>query len=302
MLTAKDIKEKALALGADLVGIGDIRHFEGTPAPHDPKMILPKATCVVGCGFRIPRALYQAMHDQVQYLNYAQLGVRLVDEEVSEIFLLRLGAMIEDAGYDACVQRNVSNLVTKGEKITNPEVYDTYELKFAEAVAPGKPAPDVILDTNQAARICGLGSVGASGHFLAKGLGPYVRFVFIVTDMPLECDAPFEGELCDHCGKCAEACPGNAISAGGLDTWQCAVYYKGAHASNPFMNDSFLKGSPERDRVLRGEKRFDEESARNIYPQEEFLPTEPMRGYMPCLCGKACDYVCYHHLKEKGVL
>ena len=29
MLTAQFIKEKALEYGADLVGIGDIRHFEG---------------------------------------------------------------------------------------------------------------------------------------------------------------------------------------------------------------------------------------------------------------------------------
>ena len=302
MVTALDIKKKALELGADLVGIGDICLFEGTTPQHDPKMILPKATCVIGCAFRVPRALYQAMHDQVQYLNYAQLGVRLIDEEVSEIFLLRLGAMIEDAGYDACVQRNVSNLMVKGDKSTNPEVYDTYELKYAEAVAPGKPAPDVILDVAQAARICGLGSLGDSGHVLARELGPYVRFVFIITDMPLECDPPFEGTLCDHCGKCAASCPGHAISKEGLDTWQCAVYYKGAHKNNPFMHDGFLKGSAEREKILSGEKRFDSESARALYPQESFLPTEPMRGYMPALCGKACDYACYHHLKETGRL
>lgn len=159
MLTAQFIKEKALEYGADLVGIGDIRHFEGTHPQRDPRSILPDATCVIGFGFRVPRALYRVMESKVQFFNYTQLGVKLSTKNFRRFFCWKMGALIENEGYDACLQRNVSNLKIKGDHTTNPELVDTYELEHVEAVAPGKPLPDIIMDFAEAARICGLASV-----------------------------------------------------------------------------------------------------------------------------------------------
>ena len=301
MLNAQIIKEKARELGADLVGIGDIAHYLGCDPQRDPKSILPDATCVIGIGFRVPRALYRVMDDKNQFYNYTQLGVKTIDEELSEIFLLRLGALIENEGYDACLQRNVSNLRIKGDKTTNPELTDTYELALAEPVEPGKPVPDVIMDFSESARICGLGRVSCKGNVLTPEFGPCVRFVFIVTNAPLETDAPFDRNLCDECGECANACPGHAITEKGLNTWQCAVYYRGAHRSNPFMDETFLKDDPRREAIINGDYEFDAVSAREIYPELDFLPVCGS-GYAPCLCGKACDMACFRHLKEKGLL
>ena len=90
--------------------------------------------------------------------------------------------------------------------------------------------------------------------------------------MPLEFDEPLEESVCDKCGACIEACPGKAIDENGLDTWQCSVYYKGAHKSNPFISDDFLKDNPEREAILNGDKRFDAKSAREIYKKMDFLP------------------------------
>lgn len=300
MLTAEQIKQKAKALGADLCGIGDISLFSTTNPGRDPRMILPNGKCVIGAAFRVPRGLFRTMETKEQYYNYVTLGVKYPDEELAEIFLLKMAAFIEDAGYDACVQRNVSNLKIKGDHTQNPELIDTYELIYAEPVAPGKPAPDIILDFAEAAEICGLGKAGLKGNVLTRRFGPFVRFVFIVTDAPLDCDQPFKQTLCDHCGKCITACPGKAIDETGLDSWQCSVYYRGAHASNPFMTDDFLKDDPERETIIKGEKRFDPESARALYPKLNFLPD--FCGYAPCLCGKTCDTVCYAHLKEVGVI
>lgn len=184
MLTAEVIRKKALEYGADLVGIGDIRYFEGTHPQRDPRSILPDATCVIGFGFRVPRALFRTMEAQVQFFNYTQLGVKVIDEELAEVFLLKMGALIENEGYDACLQRNVSNLKIKGDHSTNPELVDTYELEHAEPVAPGKAVPDIIMDFPEAARICGLASVSCKGTPIAPELGPFVRFVFIVTNAP----------------------------------------------------------------------------------------------------------------------
>lgn len=57
MLTSEKIKKRAAELGADLCGIGDIRGFEGCIPQRDPKQILPDATCIIGFGFRVPKAL-----------------------------------------------------------------------------------------------------------------------------------------------------------------------------------------------------------------------------------------------------
>ncbi len=301
MLNSELIKAKAAEYGADLVGIGDIAHYAGCDVQRDPKSILPDAACVIGFGFRVPRMLYRTMADKTQFFNYTQLGVKVLDEELAEIFLLRMGALIENEGYDACLQRNVSNLRIKGDKTTNPELIDTYELALAEAVEPGKPVPDVIMDFAESARICGLGSVSCKGNVLVPKFGPFVRFAFIVTNAPLKPDAPFAGNLCDKCGKCAEVCPGKAIDENGLNSWQCAVYYRGAHRSNPFMNSDFLKDNPDREKILSGDFRFDAASARKIYPELDFLPSRAS-GYAPCICGKPCDTACYQHLKEKNLL
>jgi ferredoxin len=193
----------------------------------------------------------------------------------------------------------VPGFKVKGDKTTNPEVSRVYELEFASPVEQGKPAPDVIIDYNKAAVICGLGCIGKHGKVIAPKFGSFMRWVFIITDMPLECDQPFTEQLCDNCGKCIDACPGKAIGQDGLNSWQCSVYYRGAHKSNPFITEDFLKDDPEREKILNGDKKFDSKSASEIYPKMNFLPKTHL-GYVACLCGKSCETVCYKHLKEQG--
>ena len=294
MLTAQMIKEAAKELGATICGIG--RVYDEPNIQRDPKMILPNAKCIIGLGFAIPKGIYKAMERGSQFYTYTSLGVKYFDEEMAEIVLLKMGHLIEDNGYDACLQKSVPNLRIKGDKTTNPEVMDTYELIHADAVAEGKPAPDVIIDFGKAAQTCGLGEAGLNGKVINRKYGPFMRYCFIITDAPLECDEPLSETVCDKCGECIKACPGKAIDENGLDTWQCAVYYKGAHKSNPFITDDFLRGNPEREAILNGEKRFDADSAREIFKEMNFLPNTQW-GYAPCLCTRACDIACYKHLK-----
>ncbi len=295
MLNSEFIKKKAMELGAAVCGIG--RLYKEENPQKDPKVILPKAKSIIGFGFAVPKALYHAMERNVQYYTYTTMGVKYIDEEMAEIFLLKMGAIIEDSGYDACLQKTVPNLRVQGDKTTNPEVMDTYELIHSVPVEEGKPAPEVIIDFGKAAKACGIGKRGLSGRILSKRYGPFIRYCFIITDAPLEYDEELKENMCDGCGECSKACPGGAIGEMGLDTWQCAVYYKGVHRSNPFMNDDFLKNHPERDAVLDGRKRFDPVSAQAIFKEINFLP-KIQWGYAPCLCGRKCDIACYKHLKE----
>lgn len=297
MITAEFIKEKAKELGAVVCGIGDIKYFKDVAPQHNPLQILPKAKCIIGCAIRVPKGLYKAMENKSQFYTYTSVGVKYIDETFAEIFLLRLGALIENEGYDACLQRNIPGMKVKGDPKTNPEVKDVYELKYSCPVEEGKPAPEVIIDTNLAAEVCGIGKVGLHGKVINPKYGTFLRYVYIITDAPLECNEPLTEEVCDGCGECLKACPGNAISKDGLDTWQCSVYYKGAHKSNPFMTDEFLKEHPEREAILNGEKHFDKDSASAIFPELNFLPPTHF-GYIPCLCGKKCELACEKHRKE----
>lgn len=156
MLTRQFIEAQARKLGAAKFGVGDLKLFENEDIRRDPKMICPAAKCIIGFGIPVPRGLYRAMEDKAQYYTYTQLGVKALDEEYYEVFLFKMAALIEDEGYDACLQRTTPNLRVKGDKSTNPEVIDTYELQFASPVEPGKPAPDIMIDFGKAAKACGI--------------------------------------------------------------------------------------------------------------------------------------------------
>ena len=53
------------------------------------------------------------------------------------------------------------------------------------------------------------------------------------------------------------------------------------------------------EKIINGDARFDSESAKAIYDKLKFLPNTHF-GYVPCLCGRKCETVCYKHLKEVG--
>ena len=67
------------------------------------------------------------------------------------------------------------------------------------------------------------------------------------------------------------------------------------------MTEDFLKGHPDREAIINGDMKFDKDLATEIYPKLNFLPQNGY-GYIPCLCAKSCETVCYKHLKEIGKL
>jgi len=315
MITSEFIKIKAREYGADIVGIGNIEHYKGTAPEHDPKMICPTAKCVIGLAIGMPEGMIRVLENGKQQYALTSLYTKTASEELFIMLLLRLARLIEDEGYEACLQRSTPNIKAHNDFGTNPEIIECTRLGSTISVEEGKPAPEVLIDFAQSAVICGIGSISYKGGILTPEYGPFQRLAFIITNAPLETDPVFKENICDSCGECIAACPGKAIledekiveiagnkyKCGTYDTWQCSVYYRGAHKSNPYITDGFLKGNPEREAILNGEKRFDEESAKKIYPELDFLP-KTQYGYVPCLCKRMCDIACYNHLKQKGVI
>jgi len=61
----------------------------------------------------------------------------------------------------------------------------------------------------------GLGDIGRNGLLITPKYGARVRLCKIFTNLPLVCDEPIEfgvTEFCEVCQKCADNCPGRAIS------------------------------------------------------------------------------------------
>jgi ferredoxin len=304
MLTSQQIRAFALENGADLVGIGAIECFAGAAPEKDPRFIAPRAKSIIGLGFRVLRGALRGVEEKTHFYQLPEMGIVHIAEVHAPTVLRRVACLLEDHGFEGVVQRAVPDRRRGDDPGTNPERVSTFKIRHSDAVAPGRPAPDVLMDFNQAARICGLGEVGLGGIFLTTRFGPLQRFAFILTDAELETDPVAEPALCDRCGACVAACPGRALSdKGELDEWQCAAYRMGADAKgNPFLDPDAVRAMPDGAEVLAGAKRFDEADIERwkplwneAYPQVRF-------GYNPALCGIACQRACLAHLENRGVL
>ena len=61
----------------------------------------------------------------------------------------------------------------------------------------------------------GLGELGKHGSLISREFGPNVRLATVLTDLPLEIDAPVDigvEDLCAGCRRCTIDCPADAIA------------------------------------------------------------------------------------------
>lgn len=256
--------------------------------------IFPNVKTVIGLGFRVLRGIYRGTEEGTTYYQYTTMAVENMEETIMPMASIKICNLIEKKGYIALPQRRHEQIMSE-ENSTNPEVaYD--------AVYRGKTAENQI-DFIDAAVKCGIGEKGLSGALLTDDFGPFVRYCFILTDMEIEVDEEIAPHLCDKCGKCIVACPGNAISENGeVDPWQCAVYYNGANGTkNPFMPPDAFSDFENRLEIIAGEAKVTPETAKKILDSIFFYPPA-QHAYQCSICGRACDTACYMHLEEKGVL
>jgi epoxyqueuosine reductase QueG len=61
----------------------------------------------------------------------------------------------------------------------------------------------------------GMGSYGENGLLVTPEFGSAIRISGLVTAADLQTDSPLKQDACDHCMRCADACPVNALSGVG---------------------------------------------------------------------------------------
>ena len=188
MSLKEEFVELAKECGADLVGVAPASRFD----PKDPIFALfPQVKSVIGIAFRILRGTYRGTEEGSTFYQYTTMAVENMEETVMPIALLRLSNLLESKGFTACPQRR-NQTIMQEKRGVNPEVaYD--------AICRGRTA-ETKMDFENAAVKCGLGELGFHGALLTDDFGPFVRYVFILTDADLEPDPVVTPHLCDRCG------------------------------------------------------------------------------------------------------
>lgn len=189
----KEIIDKALELGGDLVGIAPVERFKGAPLRMSPKGLLPDAKSVIVVAIHHPDATIELSgeptpHDVDSYAVQSTAMNPMLDD-----ISFLLARFIEAKGYKA--------LPIAASNIWRYKGYKDLKVNFA---------PD--LAHRYAAVAAGLGEIGWNGLCLTPQFGPRQRFVSIITDADLTPTPMYNGDpLCDRCMECVKNCPTDAF-------------------------------------------------------------------------------------------
>jgi ferredoxin len=200
VITAKAVKERARALGADLVGIASAKVLNAFPPdprwPQTPDRISPHVKSVVTIVQHIPVGAFRCRSNTpVQYMD--MLVLRKMDKVA-----YRLAEELERAGHPSFVV---------------PAQETEWNLKRASY---GR------LSTRHLGVESGLGTLGLEVNILTPEYGPRVYLTGILTELELAADAPMTEQVCigESCSRCLHSCPGDAVLHFGIDKRACAQH------------------------------------------------------------------------------
>jgi len=176
----KALKAFALELGFDLFGVADVTGMRGE------FLIEPETSGRFGLAVSLGKGLSDAVLDdigdhptQIYFHHYRQMN-----------FFLDRGALLV---ADHIQKQGFGSLAIAASQIIDWDKQRAH------------------LSHKHIARAAGLGWFGRSNLLVNPELGSRFRLVTVLTDMPLEPDAPL-GRDCGSCRACIRACPAEAIN------------------------------------------------------------------------------------------
>jgi ferredoxin len=257
--TSQQVKQAAMQAGADLVGIAPVDRFRGQPPQHHPQSIFPECRSVIVLARRVLRGAVRGVEEGTNFgSTYGYFGFRWLEDNFLSQTTYDLTCLVEASGFEAVPLFG----------------YTDAGLAKGRPVAPGKPAPDVIVDIQFAAQAAGLGEIGLGDFFLTRRFGTRQRFALILTDAELEGDPVLPRTLCGDCGRCAAACPLGAMDLGRTH----AVGVEGSQAKVAAIDYEVCAACP--NGAMRG----------------------PGRGSRPDRIAAACGRACLVALEQAGKL
>lgn len=188
----QEVKEVALKHGADLVGIVKVRdlveHEDGITR------ILPSAKSVL-----------------VVAARHSLAAIRSVNNQVAQFDTIHTYGQAERAAHGAA-------RFLESEGVPSVAVPAFIPIDMA---SPKKGMRGEICWRRAGVR-AGLGSYGENGLLVTRAFGAAVRISGVVTAADLQGDDPLEEDICDHCMRCVEVCPAEALSGQGkIDKKKC---------------------------------------------------------------------------------
>ena len=299
MITAQEVKRRALALGADAVSIGNIERWEGAPIQMDPRQIMPEARSVIAMAFRVNRGTLRGVEEGTFFSNYSAMGYGGLTYLYIPMVVINLAKSIEDDGFEAMPYGHQSDWRAIDQD-------GTLRSRYSRPVAPDRAYPDVMVHLRIAAYLSGLGEIGYNKLLLTPQFGPRQRLGIVLTEAALEPDPIREQTLCNRCMACVTQCPAGAISGektvrarlaghdvewGQLDIEACDIGFRGGVPSDDDLDPDDVYTDPMYGHnVGRGWWTPFYKKPRNLYNTGQSV------------CGSRCMRACMISLEERGLL
>ncbi len=198
-MDSRAVKQLALDLGADLVGIASAKILNAFPPdlrfPQTPERISPHVKSVVVLVQRIPVGAFRCKSNvPVQYMD--MLVLRKMDRVAH-----RLAEKLERAGHPS--------FVTAAQET---------DWNF-------KNASYGHLSTRHLGVEAGLGTFGLEVNILTPEFGPRLYLTGVLTELELDADAPISEQVCigESCSRCLHSCPTDAVGHFAIDKRACAM-------------------------------------------------------------------------------
>jgi epoxyqueuosine reductase QueG len=189
-----ELKDMARREGADVVGIARVASFSEAPQGHRPENILRRARSVVVMATHLLEGSLEAAPSREYSVTY-----QVVNQELNRL-AFQVARFLERQGYRAL-------------QVPASQPYD-HERNMGD------------LSHRHAGQIAGIGVLGKNSLLLSPKFGPRMRLVSVITDAPLEADAPLRLDLCKDCDQCLRTCPSSALKGGGVvDKMACDAYH-----------------------------------------------------------------------------
>lgn len=242
-ITALEIKQKALGLGVDLVGIADGKVMDENPPnprlPQSPNLITDhdgERCIVLARRYSVGTTRLPRVDERHKYYNDE---ITLTELEAAS---LELVLWLEDKGYPALIipPTHVDPWVYFGEPDQHTET---------------------ILSLTHAAVEAGLGTLGLAQQLITKEYGPRIILTAVLTSAPVEVDKRLDEALCrgPECGRCLQTCPADAVLHYDRD-WQSCDTHRSPHGFHALANHiSNIIDEPDTEKkkqMLRSKEQF----------------------------------------------
>lgn len=218
-ISAEAIKEKARALGADLVGIADGTVIDQFP-PDVAGALTPRQitsheggrVIVLARHYGLGTTRLKRSDERHKYYN-DELVLTALEEASLELVL-----WLEDQGYPAL--------------IIPPTHVDPWRYRGDPDAHMG-----TIMSLTHAAVEAGMGTLGLASQLLTPEYGPRVLLTAVLSSVPVEPDRRIETTLCrgPSCGRCLQTCPVDAVGFWDRD-WETCDTRRSPHGFRAFAD------------------------------------------------------------------